>query len=83
MTDTSSAIIARPDQQAVIDQAPASYRGALKRAYSGRSKAAGIKAFCLQCVGFLRNDVRDCTSKGCPLWLYRPYQQDTGPDESE
>lgn len=72
-----------PDQQAAIDQAPTSYRGAFKRAYNGRSKAAGIKAFCLQCVGFLRNDVRDCTSKGCPLWPYRPYQQDTEADEAE
>ncbi len=64
-----------PDQQAVKNQAPASYHGTLERAYSGRSKAAGIKAFCLQCVGFLRNEVRDCSARGCPLHPYRPYQQ--------
>lgn len=64
-----------PDQQTGMEEAPASYRATLSRAYSGRSKSAGIKAFCLQCVGFLRNEVRDCTAKGCPLWPYRPYQQ--------
>jgi len=45
------------DQQSAAAEAPASYRATLERAYSGKSKAAGIKAFCLQCVGFLRNEV--------------------------
>lgn len=64
------------DQQSAAAEAPASYRATLERAYSGKSKAAGIKAFCLQCVGFLRNEIRDCSAKGCPLHPYRPYQND-------
>lgn len=64
------------DQQTATTEAPASYRATFERAYSGKSKAAGIKAFCLQCVGFLRNEVRDCSARGCPLHPYRPYQQD-------
>lgn len=70
-------------QRAAIEEAPASARGILERAYSGKSKAAGIKAFCLRCVGYARNDVRDCTSKGCPLWPYRPYQKDDEADDAE
>jgi len=71
-----------PRQRAVLEEAPTSARGALERAYRGKSKAAGIKAFCLRCVGYQRNDVRDCASKGCPLWPYRPYQQDDEADDA-
>jgi len=72
-----------PRQRAVLEEAPTSCRGILERAYSGKSKAAGIKAFCLRCVGYARNDVRDCTSRGCALWPYRPYQQDDEADDAE
>lgn len=71
-----------PSQRVVVDDAPTSYRGTLERAFSGKSKAAGIKAFCLRCVGYVRNDVRDCTSRGCPLWPYRPYQQGDETDDA-
>lgn len=68
-------------QQALIAECPASpTRRTLLRAFTTNSKSAGIKGFCLACVGFLRNDVRDCTSKGCPLWPHRPYQ---AADEAE
>ena len=68
-------------QQAVrLADAPLYYQPLLRRAFSGKSKAAGIKAFCTTCVGFVRADVRDCTALGCPLWPYRPYQRD---DEGE
>jgi len=70
------------DQQAVVNEAPTSCRGAIERAYSGKSKAAGIKAFCLRCVGYNRADVRDCTSYGCPLHPYRPFQKDDEKDDA-
>ena len=38
------------------------------------SRAAAMRLFCLECVGYVTADVRDCTANGCPLWLYRPYQ---------
>jgi len=58
-----------------IASAPESYRGILKRAYSGDAPPRqAIKAFCLHCVGYLRAEVRDCTSWACPLHPYRPYQ---------
>lgn len=70
-------------QRAVLQEAPSSARGILERAYSGKSKAAALKAFCLRCVGYVREDVRDCTSYDCPLWPYRPYQQDAEADDAE
>ena len=35
----------------------------------------------MRCVGYVRSEVRDCTSYGCPLHPYRPYQADDEPDE--
>ena len=42
---------------------------------SSRTKA--IHAFCFQCVGRnsgYQSDIRGCTSKNCPLYLFRPYK---------
>ena len=58
-----------------LDDSPVMYAGIVKRAYRGSaSPRVAIKAFCLQCVGYLREDVRNCTADGCPLHEYRPYQ---------
>jgi len=50
------------------------YRRTYKLAMSGKSRKAAIKAFCLECVGWEREEVRCCTSKNCPIFLYRHYQ---------
>ena len=47
------------------------------------SRAAAVKLFCLECVGFKTADVRSCTATHCPLWLFRPYQGDIEPEEQE
>lgn len=70
-------------QQAVISEALTSYRQIFQRAYTTPSKSAAIKAFCLRCAGYLKNEVRDCTAKGCPLWTHRPYQQDSNAEDAE
>lgn len=57
-----------------VKHAPSSARNVLRKAYSGKSRAAGVKAFCLRCVGYVRADVRNCTALSCPLHDYRPYQ---------
>lgn len=62
------------DQQKVINECPTSYRGYFERAYEGNSRADAIRAFCLRCVGYLRDEVKHCSSHGCPLHPYRPYQ---------
>jgi len=44
-------------------------------AYSGKSKAAAIKAKCLECCNLDKTAVSNCTITGCPLWRVRPYQK--------
>jgi hypothetical protein len=49
------------------------------------SRKAAIDAMCASCLGCsishmepgFRHDIRNCTATSCPLWLSRPYQQQT------
>ena len=62
-------------QQQRIEDASELYRPAIRRAYEAKaSPRAAIKAFCLQCVGYVRKDITECSALACPLWAYRPYQ---------
>lgn len=56
---------------------PKMYQGTWVRALQGRSKAAGIKAKCQDCVGWedVAKNVSTCKAVTCPLWPYRPYQK--------
>lgn len=51
---------------------PVLYRGIA--ADAARSRAAAVKLFCLECVGFVRRDVANCTASACALYRWRPYQ---------
>ena len=57
-----------------LAQTPERVRRTYLRAVGGRSLAAGVKAFCLECVGWKRVEVTACTALACPLWPYRPFQ---------
>lgn len=56
-------------------QMPVSCRGTYRRAVEGRSLRAAVKAFCLECVGWKREEVAACTALACPLWPVRPFQR--------
>jgi hypothetical protein len=60
------------------------YRGIAADAV--RSRAAAVKLFCLECVGYTRKDVTGCTATACALYRWRPYQgerdDDTLPPEN-
>ena len=59
----------------VISEAPSSTQKLLSRAFSGAaSPRLAIKAMCLCCVGYEREQVKNCTGWSCPLWKYRPFQ---------
>ena len=67
-----------------LAECPDNYRRILERSYRAKSSPRGaIKAFCLQCTGYVRADVRDCTATACPLWPYRPYQRGDEIDEGQ
>lgn len=70
-----------PQQKAVLEECPSAYRPTMKRAFSGSSKTAAIKAMCLTCTGWLRAEIRNCSAQGCPIHPYRPYQ--SGGDQDD
>ncbi len=55
---------------------PEVYQATYKRAMRGKSRKAGVRAFCQECVGYQREEVRLCTDVYCPLYLYRPYKEE-------
>ena len=59
-----------------VEEAGQLYKPVMLKAYEGTaSPRSAIKAQCLICVGYKRDDVSHCTSFSCPLWAYRPYQK--------
>lgn len=50
---------------------PPAYRGHYRRAMTGKSRKAAIRAFCLECVGWNASGVRKCTGTKCPLYKFR------------
>ena len=62
-----------------LRQMPVSMRPTYRRAMTGKSRKAGVKAFCQECMGWenIANSIRECTSHACPLYPYRPFQEAT------
>jgi len=58
---------------------PDHYRGIAMQAR--RSRAAAVKLFCLECVGYVRAEVTNCAAPQCPLFVFRPYQR--GDDDAD
>lgn len=50
---------------------PDKLRKLYARAMNGRSQSAAIRSFCLECVGYVQEEVHLCTDHGCPLYPYR------------
>ena len=72
----AEALVIRQEQirKQVTDASPL-YRQVMLKAYNGTAAPrSAIKAQCLVCVGYVRDDVTHCTGYSCPLWAYRPYQ---------
>ena len=58
------------------DSMPRIYRKNYLAAVEGRATPRNaIKAFCLECMGWQRNEVSGCSTIDCPLNLYRPYRK--------
>ena len=59
----------------IVTNAPLSVQNTLRHAFSGTaSPRAAIKAQCLLCAGFDRNEVKNCAAFSCGLFTYRPFQ---------
>lgn len=72
-------------QEQFIANAPLLYQGVIRDALEGAaSPRRAIKAHCLSCSGFSRDEIRHCTVITCPLHRYRPYAiHDDEHDESK
>jgi hypothetical protein len=62
---------------------PASARGTIQRAFDGTaSPRAAIRAQCLACSNFQRDEITACTVVLCALWSYRPFQSARKPSKT-
>jgi len=62
----------RAQAERIARNAFTSYRSRYFRALRGELSPRGvIRAFCLHCMGWEREEITRCTAKGCPLWKYR------------
>jgi len=56
--------------------APESVRKLFAAAWAGKcSPRQAIKGQCLECQGFERQEIADCTCWACPLWAFRPFRK--------
>ena len=62
-------------QAQYVEKAPEMSRGIIARAFDKTaSPRAAIKAKCLACCNFARDEITHCTVWTCPLHAYRPFQ---------
>lgn len=59
----------------IFRNVPKPYRKLWLDAFEGKLSGVRLqKLKCLDCSGWDRNEVRDCTVRTCPLWAKRPYK---------
>ena len=54
-----------------LDSVPPLYRNLYQQAMSGKSRKAAVRVYCLQCMGWSRKGVKECTAVECMLFLFR------------
>jgi hypothetical protein len=60
-----------------MKQMPKIHRKIYEKAMQGKSLKSAVKAFCLECVCWQKEEIRLCTSLACPLHPYRPYKEES------
>ena len=51
---------------------PRQYRKVYDIAMNGRSLRAAVNSQCIECMGYVFSEVKQCCSPQCPLFPYRP-----------
>jgi hypothetical protein len=62
-----------------LAEIPKKYRKIYKKAVETNSKPEAIKAFCLECVCWQKNEIINCSCLACPLYGLRPYTESRQP----
>ena len=58
-----------------LKETPQSLQTLFRSVYSlGQTRNQAIKAMCVECMGVDKVAVKECGSRLCPLWKFRPYQ---------
>jgi len=57
-----------------VSQMPQTSISTYLKAVRGKSLAASVKAFCMECVCWKRREVALCTALACPLYAVRPFK---------
>lgn len=57
--------------KALSDRTPKNLQHIVQQIANG-SRSAAVKLHCLECVGYNYAEMRECTAKACPLFLFRP-----------
>ena len=57
-----------------LNDMPSAYKNNYRKALTGKNRPAAVKSFCLECMGWQRTEVTQCTSVACPLFLYKPFK---------
>jgi hypothetical protein len=53
---------------------PKTYKWLWYKCFAGVStRPEAIKAKCIDCSGYIKEEIIECTVKTCPLWNHRPY----------
>lgn len=66
-----------------LSEATLLYRNQLALALTQKaSPRKAIQSYCLQCMGYFRDEITSCTAEGCALWEYRPYQDKKSPERT-
>lgn len=53
-----------------------SFAGLLRKAFTGKSLASAARAKCADCSSYQRKEIASCKVISCPLWFYRPFQEE-------
>lgn len=53
------------------EQIPKKCKGLYDRSLKRGNLRAAVNAFCLECVGWVSDEVRRCTDLACPLYAHR------------
>ena len=61
-------------QKQQLSNIPKVYQANYETAISGKSRAAAVKAKCLDCCCWQRVEISCCPVDTCPLHPYRPYR---------
>ena len=61
-------------QEKRLSEIPDLYKANYQKAMTTKSKAAAIKAKCLDCCCWMRAEITECGATACPLYPHRPYR---------